>query len=272
VASARRGGGANVEAWVRSAWRLGMLGWDGLLDLVYPPHCLVCQEPARPILCDACAQRFVVPIPPPVCPVCGRPQEPDPATGNPPDPCRHCRENAPSEGGWGFDSARAVAIYEGPLRHAIHCLKYGHVALLGEPLGAFFANQLVAEGLLRRDAVDTVDVVVPVPIHKERLRKRGFNQAALLAGPVAEQLGVPFLPDAAVRARRTPPQVGLSPDARRTNLVGAFVVPDAAPVSGQRVLLVDDVFTTGATVSACARALKKAGAVRVDVATLAGGG
>ena len=160
-------------------------------------------------------------------------------------------------------------IYEGPLRHAIHRLKYGRSEPLGDALGAFLANRLVADELL---VGPRPDAVVPVPIHARRLAKRGFNQAAVLAAPVAELLGVPFLPRAVVRSRKTPPQVGLSPQARRANLAGAFAVPDAAAVAGKTLLLIDDVYTTGTTASACARALKNAGALRVDVATLAGGG
>lgn len=245
-----------------SALRFAELAWDGLLDLVYPPHCLVCEEHARPILCEECAARFVVPIPEPICAVCGRPNEPDDSD------CRHCRENRP-ENGWGFDTARATAIYEGPLRHAIHRLKYGRSEPLGDALGAFLANRLVADELL---VWPRPNLVVPVPIHAARLAKRGFNQAASLASPVADLLGVPFLPRAVVRSRRTPPQVGLSRGARLANLAAAFVVPEADRVRGKVVLLIDDVFTTGTTASACARALRDAGAVRVDVATLAGGG
>ncbi len=245
-----------------SAVRLARLAWDGLLDLVYPPHCLVCEEHARPILCEECAARFVVPIPEPICAICGRPNEPDDTD------CRHCRENRPG-GGWGFDTARATAIYEGPLRHAIHRLKYGRSEPLGAALGAFLANRLVADELL---VWPRPDAVAAVPIHAQRLAKRGFNQAATLGSPVADLLGVPFLPRAVVRARRTPPQVGLSRDARLANLADAFVVPDPAAVAGKTLLLIDDVFTTGTTASACAHALKNARALRVDVATLAAGG
>ncbi len=242
--------------------RLAGLAWDGLLDLVYPPRCLVCEEHARPVLCEECADRFVVPIPEPICAVCGRPNVPDETD------CRHCRENRP-DNGWGFATARATAIYEGPLRHAIHRLKYGRSEPLGDALGAFLANRLVADELL---VWPRPDVVVPVPIHAARLAKRGFNQAAVLAAPVAALLGVPFLPHVVVRARKTPPQVGLSRQARLANLAGAFVVSEPAAVAGKIVLLIDDVFTTGTTVSACAQALGDAGAARVDVATLAGGG
>jgi ComF family protein len=224
----------------------------------------VCEEPARPVVCETCAGRLIVPIPDPICPTCGRPHEPSGVA------CRHCEAQQQADPrGWGFATARAAGIYEGPLRYAIHRLKYAHIEALGQSLGALLANRLVVDGLL---AGPPPQAVVPIPIHAARRRKRGFNQAALLAAPVAEMLGVPLLESAARRTRATAPQVGLAPEVRRTNLADAFVVPDPALVAGKRVLLIDDVFTTGATGSACAHALKDAGAARVDVATLAAGG
>lgn len=232
---------------------------DGLLDLIYPPQCLVCEQPARPVLCGQCAGAFV-PLPDPVCACCGRPvQEPV--------ACRSCAQ-AELRGGWGFDTARAAGVFQGPLRHAIHRLKYARIEALGDPLGAFLANRCVADGLLSRP----VDVVVSVPIHRGRRRWRGFNQADVLAAPISAMLGVPFAPGALVRARKTPAQVTLPFEARRTNVEGAFQISERAAIAGRRVLLVDDVLTTGATVSACAWALKEAGAATVVVATLAAGG
>ncbi len=237
------------------------LAWDGLLDFLYPPRCLVCEEHARPALCNSCTACFT-PVPTPACPVCGRPVE-----GS--SPCRLCAGMPTGGGGdWAFASARAAAIYEGPLRHAIHRFKYGRMILLGEPLGAFLANRLVVDGLLG----EAVDAVVPVPIHPVRQRERGFNQTELLAAPVAAMLSVPLLPRALRRVRRTPPQVGLPPEARRANLQDAIAAPEPKLLAGCRVLLVDDVFTTGTTTDTCARSLKEAGAACVYVATLAAGG
>jgi ComF family protein len=184
--------------------------------------------------------------------------------------CRACADQA---NGWGFDRARAAAVYEGPLRLAIQRFKYNRAEALGEPLGAFLANRCVVDGLLGdTSGIAGYDAVVPVPIHPVRARSRGFNQALLLAAPVAGLLGAPLAPELVRRVRKTPPQVGLTGDARRANPLNAFAVPAPDAVAGRRVLLIDDVFTTGATVSACAAALKAAGARRVDVATLAAGG
>jgi ComF family protein len=233
------------------------LVWSGLLDLLYPPRCLVCERHGRPALCEECTAHFL-PIPEPVCPRCGRPREGQ-------EPCRTCAAAGPE--GWGFDAACAAAVYVGHLREAIHRFKYGYAEALAEPLGAFLANRLVTDDLL----TETADAVVPVPIHPARERERGFNQSALLAWPVAQMLGVPLLTRAVRRVRRTPPQVGLAADARRRNMAGAFAVPDATPVAGRRILLIDDVFTTGTTVHVCAQALRAAGAKSVTVATLAAG-
>ena len=236
-----------------------------MLDLVYPPMCLVCGDRTETgTLCERCVDSFL-PIPGPPCPVCGRPVERD--------RCGTCERFAEETGaGFAFDAACAGAVYMGTLRHAIHLLKYREKERLGFPLGTFLANRLVVDGLLADPPM--IDAVACVPMHPSRERWRGYNQARLLAEPVAELLAVPLLAEGVViRARKTAQQVGLTDRARRGNVTPeSFAVPDPVAVSGKRVLLVDDVFTTGATVSACAAALKRAGAYHVRVASLAAGG
>lgn len=254
-------------------------GWDGILDLVYPPRCLLCGQLDRPAVCEECAATFE-PVPEPVCPRCGRPVVEEGAS------CRHCREHLrvrgagarePADTGWAFDAARGCAIYEGAMRHGIHRLKYDGAELLGEPLGAYLANRCVVDGLLPPETLHRIGAVVPVPMHPSRERTRGYNQARLLAKPVAEMLGVSLLPAEVLRrVRKTAPQVGLGGEERQRNLREAFAVANhsaaSATVSGRDLLLIDDVFTTGATADACARALKEAGARSVIVVTLAAGG
>jgi ComF family protein len=237
---------------------------DGLLDLIYPPRCLVCGDWEGPSVCDRCVAGFV-PIAGPVCAVCGHPDDPEGV------PCRTC---AAQPEGFAFAAARAAGVYIGPLRHGIHRLKYARVEALAEPLGAWLANRAVADGLLVAAGAAGIDVVVPVPMAAARLRQRGFNQARLLAAPVAELLAAPLLPASAVQRRAiSAAQVGLSPAQRRRNVAAdTFVVAEPAAVDGQHVLIVDDVFTTGTTVGGLAAALRTAGAVRVDVITLAAGG
>ncbi len=150
---------------------------------------------------------------------------------------------------------------EDPLRHSIHELKYRGELGIARVLGRALAVAAHRRGL-------AADVVAPVPLHLDRLRWRGFNQALLLA----RHLGLGKTPVAAralVRTRPTRPQVELDGTARRANVAGAFRVADAASIAGKRIALVDDVMTTGATVDACSRALLRAGAARVDVVVVA---
>ncbi|MBC8104110.1 MAG: ComF family protein [Cytophagales bacterium] len=242
----------------------------GLLDLVYPPRCLVCERYDSPPLCETCSAAFTA-LPEPVCDACGRPIEPD-QTG----PCRTCEAHHEATGSpFAFEAARAAGIFEGPLRLALHRLKYHQGESLGESLGSYLANRLVVDRLFGSERLTGLDWVAAVPMHPRKERSRGFNQARLLAAPVAEMLGLPLLPSPALRRIRSrPAQVGLSADLRRRNLREAFQATDRsnAPIAGRGVLLIDDVFTTGATVEACAAALREAGTSRVLVATLAGGG
>lgn len=160
----------------------------------------------------------------------------------------------------GFDAAYSFGAYEDTLRELIHLFKYGRV----RPLARLFGEWLVSA--IPRD--QTFDLIVPVPLHWRRKLERGFNQSELLARAVAKRYGL--RPVNAVRRKRpTGVQAGLSNAKRRTNVSGAFQVKRKAQVAGRRVLLIDDVMTTGATLSACAAALKNAGARYVAVLTLA---
>ena len=172
--------------------------------------------------------------------------------------CGLCRR-----GTFVFEQARSFAPYEGILQALIQRLKYDGYRPLAKPLGRF-----LAEAVRRLDA-QPFDLTVPVPLHRRRQRQRGFNQAALLAAQVAPLLGTPPGNKDCVRVRDTPPQTGLRAAARRKNVAGAFHVPEPQRIEGRRVLLIDDVLTTGATANSCAQALLDAGAQGVWVATLA---
>lgn len=161
--------------------------------------------------------------------------------------CGVCRREPPA-----YDRLFASGPYEGSLRRAIQLLKYDGLEPLATVLG-----ERAAEALGRPDSYDAI---VPAPLHRSRLRMRGFNQAALIAREAGRRLGLPVECGWLVRVKPTPPQAGLTRRERRENLRGAFRVPRREDVRGKRVLLADDVATTGATFEACARALKRAGA------------
>lgn len=160
--------------------------------------------------------------------------------------CHPCRK-APLQ----IDGIRAVGYLEGTLRTAIHRFKYSNLRPLATPLGQLMAQYLLYNQL-------PVDVVVPVPLHSQRLKERGYNQAALLAKGITETLDLPLLDNALLRVKSTVPQVGLGARQRRDNVKGAFHCADV-DLKEQRVLLIDDVCTTGATLEACSLALRGSG-------------
>lgn len=163
-----------------------------------------------------------------------------------------------------FDHARSAAYFDGPMRHLIHSFKYAdrHEAL------ACFAQWLVYAG---KDLFPTANMLIPVPLHYDRLRKRRFNQSAMLAKELSRKTKIPNNAFLLQRRKNTPSQVGLTFKQRQKNVSGAFYIEKAkqSQIDGAHVILVDDVFTSGATVEACAKCLKTSGAKRVDVLTLA---
>jgi ComF family protein len=161
----------------------------------------------------------------------------------------------------GFDAAYCYGSYEGALRELIHLYKYGRVQTLAKPLGALLAAALPRE--------ERFDAVTPVPLHWRRQWQRGFNQSELLARTMAARCGIPVVP-ALRRVRATLTQAGLSNTRRRQNVDTAFECRRGArALAGKRILLIDDVLTTGSTAAACARVLKRAGAAKVALLTVA---
>jgi ComF family protein len=226
-------------------------------DLVMPPCCLVCRSPleSHHLLCATC-WREVDFIRPPLCDVLGIPLPFD--TGERSISAAAAARQPP------YDRARAVAHHSGAMRTLVHQFKYAD----RHDARALFGRWLGEAG---RELLPDADLIVPVPLARWRLVTRRFNQAAVLAHELSRRAGLPVAPNLLRRTRATPSQVGLTRDQRRRNVAGAFRVPKnrAALVRGRRVLLIDDVITTGATVEACARSLKRAGAASVDVLVLA---
>jgi ComF family protein len=238
------------KAWGKRLWR-------SLIDFIAPPKCLICREtvlePAS--LCLSCWANLKH-IDAPICNVLGTPFAYDQGEGavspaalaDPPN----------------WDRARAAVAYDEASRAIVHALKYRDTM----EAGLLMARLMARAG---RQIVQEADVIIPVPLHRFRLWGRRFNQAAFLSQQLSRAFSKPFRSDVLVRSKASPSQVGLSFDERRKNVAKVFhVTPEGAGhLAGRRILLVDDVLTTGATAGSCAAVLKKAGAVQVDVLTFA---
>lgn len=266
---------------------------SALCDLVFPPQplCPACGrefQPAYPGLafCRVCLERLPLLVPP-LCPRCGRPrheEEGGTATGRggaagnagkdrtertagragrgrdkPAASCRHCRGEKRH-----YHRMRAVAVYTGYMREILQAVKYGFRPDLAAAVGS-----LLAVAVENDPAYDRIEAVLPVPLHPERLAARGYNQGLFLAKSVAAALRVPVLAETLVRIRFTESQSGLGRRERKRNVAGAFLVTNCREVAGKRLLLVDDICTTGYTLSECARVLLLAGARRVECLTAA---
>ncbi|WP_417516804.1 ComF family protein [Minwuia sp.] len=227
------------------------------LDLLLPAQCFGCgapmADPAR--LCGSCFGDSVF-IADPMCVSCGRPFEFEAEAGR---VCGLCVAVPPS-----FDHCRAAVHYDEPLRSALLKFKHGDRTDMADGL----ANLLIRAG---RDFLGSADLVAPVPLHPRRLWHRRYNQSGLMSAAVARRDALASIPDLLIRKRQTRTQGGLSATARRRNVRGAFALNDRyrTAIAERHVVLVDDVYTTGATVEACARVLKLAGAATVSVLVIA---
>ncbi len=235
----------------------GVAALHRLADIVVPPLCLACRAPLadHDSLCADCWRQvdFIRP------PLCERLGIPLPFDAGPGAISAAAAADPPA-----YDRARAVARYEGAMRQLVHGFKYHDRQDARHLLGRWLQG---AGTELLSDA----DLLLPVPLYRLRLLSRRFNQSAELARELSRLTGVPCDPFVLQRTRRTPRQVGLTREQRRLNVRGAFKVAAdrVGMVDGANVVLVEDVITTGATVEACARALRRAGAARVDVLALA---
>lgn len=235
-----------------------------VIDFLLPRTCPLCHEPRsygkKGIICLSC-QDSLERSSPPWCSKCGKPFRSEVTLSHSPDHvCEECQKSPPE-----FDSARSIGPYDGLFRELIHLMKYKGYTSVAVELGAMLS------GLARREIRESLApeniLITFVPIDHERWKIRGFDQAKVLARSTGKYLGLPFAATI-VRKKSTPPQSSLSATKRKKIFRGVFLAKSLGLVYGKRVILIDDVLTTGSTASACARELKKAGAASVDVLTV----
>ena len=235
---------------------------ERLFQFFLPSQCYCCGaflEEGQAAICPECLSGIRW-IGPPFCSVCGTPFVSSFVSEEiKSHPCGSCLTKKKY-----FTMGRALGYYEGPLREAIHRWKYQGKTYLSPLFGKW-----MAEGLSRYWDTSPPDFLIPVPLHPQRLRERGFNQALLLARELSLHTGIPCRKQALRKRSPTVPQVTLNGKERERGVRGVFHLAEGEELEGGRVLLIDDVYTTGATVNECSRVLLAGGAARVDVLTLA---
>ena len=231
----------------------------GIADVIFPPRCASCGDLLRESegshFCLICTDRIGF-IGRPLCPRCGIPFA---GAGADDHLCGDCLLSEPP-----FSLARAVGRYDGALLDAIHRFKYEERVALGDVLG-----RLMAEFPFPDFSFTEYSLLVAVPLHPKKLRQRMFNQSVVLARVLAKKFSLPLDLTVLRRSLYTDPQVNLGRNERLANVAGSFTVSAAERIRGKRIILVDDVYTTGSTVKECAKVLRKSGAEEVAVLTLA---
>jgi len=247
--------GRGVRAWLA-------IVSDTVVSVFFPAGCRICEKlltgASRVPICEECLSSFRA-TPQRKCEICGQTLEGMTATEEEQLICRACQQKT-----YAFDRARSYGSYEGPLVQAILLLKWQRM----EPLGRWFAERL-SEIVVQAGPSFVADVVVPVPLHRDRERQRGYNQAALISKPLARKLDLPHEAVLLMRTKPRPSKQVLSLEERWESVRGAFATRPGSQVDNKRVLLVDDVLTTGATLDACARVLLESGAKSVLGLTVA---
>ena len=232
-----------------------------LIMFLYPAQCRYCGENLDPsdgyYICKSCWQQVEF-IKRPYCETCGYPLDPLAALPDKVPSCDRCPENAL------FRKARFVADYDSAVGEAIRLLKYQGKIVMAKPLA-----DLMIKAMPAFFGMEDYDCIVPIPLHKKRRRERGYNQVELIGRRLSSATGISMRTRSLIRTVNAPPQVGLSYEERLRNVRGHFDIPDPSELAGKRILLIDDVLTTGATVAESARVLIREGKVKyVDVFTL----
>lgn len=227
-----------------------------LLDALFPPQCMRCDVLIHQhgALCNDCWQELHF-ITAPMCGHCGHPFEYDMGEGA---LCGACIQDLPA-----YDSAYSALVFDDVSKRLLHRLKYEDQGHLAPILADWLASHM--------QRAQSMDAIIPVPLSRKRLFSRRYNQSALVAKPLALRLGIAYRPEWLLRIKHTKPQTGLTRSQRQENVASAFAVPVAKQpeLIGKSVVLLDDVLTTGATIEACTKALRKGGAQHIHVLTLA---
>lgn len=238
---------------------------EGILNLVYPFNCENCGEEIREskgyAICENCMKQ-IKRISHPYCYHCGKPLSPM-VSFEEKAVCSDCYNKKDL-----FYSIRSVTYYQGVMRKCIHLLKYKKQVKLIQPLGNLMINYLNVNCDIN---IQRIDLVIPVPLFKEDFAKRGFNQSNLLARTIADYFSISFSEDLLIKDKENLSQVGLSKTERKNNVKHVYSINSTCEIDCNNILLIDDIYTTGATVEACCKELRKAGAESIYVLTLARG-
>ena len=230
------------------------------LDLLFPPLCHICNCHLQPelemsYLCQGCIDHVRY-LTSPLCPCCGKGM--NKAAGAADRHCHECLTKSPA-----FDRARSLVYYQSPVKELLHRLKFQ-----ADSSAAIVLAELIGKGIARQSA-NEADYIIPVPLYCSRLKMRGLNQSLILAKTIFPTEKEKIATDVLVRVKNTIAQSGLTGAERRRNLSAAFSVRESRLLSGKKILLIDDVFTTGTTVNECAKTLKECGVASVHVWTFA---
>jgi ComF family protein len=237
---------------------------EGLLNFIFPLDCKICEKPIRESkgysICEDCFKTIEL-IERPYCIKCGKPLIPSVFfKQNREILCLDCKRKK-----YSFEFSRSTGIYDKVLKKCIHLFKYYGEKKLAKPLGKLMVDYLVKNDEFKK----RIDLIIPVPLHKNDLRKRGFNQSILLGRVVGNYFSISVGEKVLIKKKLTPFQANLSKKEREKNILRAFLVEKPKEIKGKNILILDDVFTTGATVEECTKELMKARAKNIFVLTLA---
>lgn len=237
---------------------------EGILNFVFPLDCKMCEKPIRESkgysICEDCFKTIEL-IERPYCEKCGKPLIPtDFFKQNRKILCLDCKREK-----YSFEFSRSTGVYDKVLKKCIHLFKYYGEKKLAKPLGKLMVDSLVKNDEFKKK----IDLIIPVPLHRNDLKKRGFNQSILLGRVIGNYFSIPVRENVLIKKKLTPFQVNLSKKERKKNILRVFSVEKPEEIKGKNILILDDVFTTGSTVEECTKELMKAQAKNIFVLTLA---